>query len=294
MAALKKALSEAEDKAAKERAEREKQEARVGEVQQELQDFVKKYESLERDSKTQGSELAKALENAQNAKAEVQKAEVQKALQEIQPVKKIAAGKAFIMESKHVKETFLLLTRVRSSPGAFADLPRSVSDAAEFYRAEEGSSTKKLFWSQYTRTEHPMPLSDQLKQLVELHKAAEQAMSDAAEFYRAEEGSSTKKLFWSQYTRTEHPMPLSDQLKQLVELHKAAEQAMKGLIVRMWPGEPLPGSYFGLVRRLVNACPWFEVIKRSVCIEGARRAFARAKVHWAKMDAEKLVKEGPP
>ena len=77
------------------------------------------------------------------------------------------------MQSKHVKETFFLLIRVRSPPGAFADLPRSVSDAAEFYRAEEGSSTEKLFWSQYTGTEHPMPLSDQLKKLVELHKAAE-------------------------------------------------------------------------------------------------------------------------
>ena len=51
MAALKKALTEAKDKAAKERAEREKQEAGVGEVQQELQEFVKKYESLEHDSK---------------------------------------------------------------------------------------------------------------------------------------------------------------------------------------------------------------------------------------------------
>ena len=69
MATLKKALSEAEDKAAKERIQREKQEARVGEVQQELQAFVKKYESLERDSKTQGSELAKALKNAQHARA---------------------------------------------------------------------------------------------------------------------------------------------------------------------------------------------------------------------------------
>ena len=68
MASLKKALTEAEDKAAKEHAEREKQEARVGEVQQELQEFVKKYESLERDSKMQGSELAKALENAQKPK----------------------------------------------------------------------------------------------------------------------------------------------------------------------------------------------------------------------------------
>ena len=125
---LRKALSAAEDKAAKERIEQEKQEARVGKVQQELEALAKKHESLELDSKTRESELAKALKRAQNAKAESQKA-----LQEIEAVKKIAAGKAFIMQSKHVKETSLLLTRVWSSPGAFADLPRSVLDAVEFY-----------------------------------------------------------------------------------------------------------------------------------------------------------------
>ena len=159
-------------------------------------------------------------------------------------MKKIAAGKAFFMQSKHVNVNYLLLTRIRSSLGAFADLPRSVSEAAAFYQAEEGSSTEKVFGSQY-----------------------------------AEAG---------------HPVPLSDQLKQLVELHKAAELAMRGLIVRMWPGEPLSASYFGLVRRLVDACPRLEVVKRSVCIEGARRAFARVKVQWAKLDAVKLIKEGPP
>ena len=196
-----------------------------------------KHEALELDLKMRQSELAMARESANSAKAEAQKA-----LQEIDVMKKIAAGKAFYMQSKHVKVNYRLVTRIRSSPGAFADLPHSVSDAAAFYRAEEGSSTEKVFWSQY-----------------------------------AEAG---------------HPVPLSDQLKQLVELHKAAEQAMKGLIVRLWPGEALPGSYFGLVRRLVGACPRLEVIKRSVCIEGARRALARAKVHWGKLDAEKLVKDG--
>ena len=99
VATLKKALSEAVAKVAKERAKREKQEARVREVQQELQEFVKKYESLERDSRMQGSKLVKALETAKNAKAEAQKA-----LQEIEAVRKIVAGKAFIMQSKHVKE----------------------------------------------------------------------------------------------------------------------------------------------------------------------------------------------
>ena len=52
VATLKRALFEAKNTAAKECTEREKQEARVGEVQQELQTLVKKHETLELDSKT--------------------------------------------------------------------------------------------------------------------------------------------------------------------------------------------------------------------------------------------------
>ena len=130
MAALKKALVEAEDKAAKERAAREKHEARVGEAQQELQDAIERFESLERDCKAQESEFAKPRQSAQDARAEAQRA-----LQEIDAMKKIAAGKAFYMQSKHVKVNYRLLTRIRSSLGAFIDLPRSVSDAAQFYQA---------------------------------------------------------------------------------------------------------------------------------------------------------------
>ena len=47
--ALKNALTEAEEKAAKEEAARKKVKARVNEVQQELQDAVKKCEALECD-----------------------------------------------------------------------------------------------------------------------------------------------------------------------------------------------------------------------------------------------------
>ena len=96
-------------------------------------------------------------------------------------MRKIAAGKAFFMQSKHVNVNYLTLTRIRSSPRAFADLPRSVSDAAAFY-----------------------------------------------------------------------------------------------------------------MRRLVDACPWVEVVKRSACIEGARQALARAKAHWGRLDAERLITNAPP
>ena len=193
-------MAEAEERAAKEQTAREKHEARIGEVQQELQDAVNKYESLERQNADQESELARVRHSA-----EEDQAEAQSTLQEIQEAKKIAAGKAFIMQSKYVKKRYLLLTQIWSSPGAFADLPRSVSDAAEFFRAREGSSTEKLFWSQYLALEHPVAISDQLK--------------------------------------------------QLVELHRVAELAMKDLIIWLRPAEAVPSSYFGLVKRLVEACP---------------------------------------
>ena len=104
----------------------------------------------------------------------------------------------------------------------------------------------------------------------------------------------TEKLFWSQYLAPEHPTPFSDQLKQLVELHRVAELAMKDLIIRLWPAKAIPSSYFGLVKRLVDACPQLDAVKRSVCIEGARLAFSCVKVWWVKMDAVKLATEGPP
>ena len=63
---------------------------------------------------------------------------------------------------------------------------------------------------------------------------------------------------------------------------------MKDLIIRLWPAEAIPGSYFGLVKWLVNACPRLNVVKRLVCIEGARMAFARVKVWWAKMEPSSL------
>ena len=90
---------------------------------------------MEHDLKAKEAELAKALMSLKDAKAEAEKAQ-----QEIQEAKKIAAGKKFFMQSKHVEEAFLLLTRIRSSPGAFADLPRSVSDATKL----NGEASLKL------------------------------------------------------------------------------------------------------------------------------------------------------
>ena len=110
---------------------------------------------MERNLTDQESELTKARQSAHDARVEAQGT-----LQEIQEARKITAGKDFIMQSKYVKKRFLLLTQIWSSPGALADLPRSISDAAQFFRAKEGRSTKKLFWSQYLAQEHLVLFSD--------------------------------------------------------------------------------------------------------------------------------------
>ena len=156
--ALKSALVEAKKEADEERAACRKHEARLDEVQQELTDAISKCESLERKVLDRDSELATTLQSVEEARVEAQDA-----CQEIREAKQIAAGKDFNMQSKFVRRKYTLLTHIWSSPGAFADLPRSIAHAADFFRANEEISIEKLFWSQYLAPEQPLPFSDQLK-----------------------------------------------------------------------------------------------------------------------------------
>jgi len=91
-------VAEAEKKAATEQALREKHEARVIEVEQKLQEAVKKCETLEQSLTEKESELTKALQAAHDARGEAQDV-----MQEIQEARKIAAGKAFSMQSEYLK-----------------------------------------------------------------------------------------------------------------------------------------------------------------------------------------------
>ena len=61
------------------------------------------------------------------------------------------------------------------------------------------------------------------------------------------------------------------------------EPAMKDLCLRLWPSEPIPSNYFGLVAKLCDAAARVETVKRSMFIEGARMAFSKTMVHWPKI-----------
>ena len=120
------------------------------------------------------------------------------------------------------------------------------------------------------------------------------SVSDATQFFQAQEGHATEKLFWSQFSMPKRPLLLNEQMAQWAELHKISGSAMKDVVVRLWPTEPIPNSYFGLVQRLVDAVPRIDAVKRSTCIEGARMALARVKTYWAKMKATDIAAQSPP
>ena len=88
--ALKKVVAEADKKAAAEQALHEKHEARVIEAEHELQEAVKKSETLEQSLAGKESELAQALQATDDAREEARGA-----LKDIQEARRVAAGKAF-------------------------------------------------------------------------------------------------------------------------------------------------------------------------------------------------------
>ena len=92
--ALKKVVAEADKKASAKQALCEKHEARVIEAERELQEAVKKSETLEQSLSLKESELVQALQAANDAREEAQGA-----LKDIQEARRIAAGKAFLLKA---------------------------------------------------------------------------------------------------------------------------------------------------------------------------------------------------
>ena len=78
-----------------------------------------------------------------------------------------------------------------------------------------------------------------------------------------------------------------NQMKKLMEMHRMVEPAIKDLCVRLWPSEPVPSNYFSLVAKLCYASARIDVVKCSMCIEGAHMAFTKTMVHGRRSSLSK-------
>ena len=139
----------------------------------ELKEATVRCEFLEKDNKAKTVDLDKALQEAREARSESRAAR-----EEIRQAGEIAADKPFLLQTKCGDPKYALLNQMWSSPDAFLDLPKSVSDAAQFYQAQEGHATEKLFWSQFSMPKRPLLLNEQMAQWAELHRIFGSAMKD--------------------------------------------------------------------------------------------------------------------
>ena len=99
-------------------------------------------EFLEKKNKALTAELDKARHEAREARSE------SRALcEEVRQAKEIVAGKPFLMQTKFGDPDYAQLNQVWSSSDEYLDLPKSSSDAVQYYQAREGCAMEKLFWS---------------------------------------------------------------------------------------------------------------------------------------------------
>ena len=109
--------------------------------------------------------------------------------------------------------------------------------------------------------------------------------ADAAKYFQGQTDREVDQLFWTQFHSPERPLSLTDQLAEWAELNRLSGLAMRSVVDQLWPERPKLNSYFSLVQQILDVVPCINAVKRSVCIEGSRMAFARVKAYWAEMDA---------
>ena len=139
----------------------------------ELKDAAGRCEFLEKENEALMAEMDQARQEAREARSE------SRALrEEVRQAKEIVAGKPFLLQTKFGDPNYAQLNQVWSSPDEFLDLPKSSSNAAQYYQARDGYAMEKLFWSQFGASKRPLLLNEQLSQWPELHRISGAAMKD--------------------------------------------------------------------------------------------------------------------
>ena len=125
-AAAKKASTELEA----EQAARRQDEEKISTMTLELENATGRCAFLEKESKALTADLDKALQEVREARSESRAAR-----EEVRHAREIAAGKPFLLQTKFGDPNYAQLNQVWCSPDEFLDLPKSSSDAAQYYQA---------------------------------------------------------------------------------------------------------------------------------------------------------------
>ena len=164
------ALKAAEELRAKQAAHRQSEE-KIAETAGELKNATDRYVLLEKENKASSAELDKALNAAKEMRTEIRGMR-----EELQQADKIMAGGSYLLRMKCLDPKYAPLAGRWSPADAYADLTNSTSVAAKFFEDQGDKEVEKLFWSQFNAPTHPLPLSDKMAAVAELHRLSGLAM----------------------------------------------------------------------------------------------------------------------
>ncbi|XBI93363.1 hypothetical protein VPH35_030224 [Triticum aestivum] len=164
------ALKAAEELRAEQAAHRRSEET-MAEMAVEFKNAVDRYELLEKENKASSTDLNKALKATKEMRTEVRGVR-----EELQQAGKIAAGGSYLLQMKFLDPKYAPLDGRWSPADAYADLAKSTTDAAKFFEDQGDKEVEKLFWSQFNAPACPLPLSEKMAAVAELHRLSGLAM----------------------------------------------------------------------------------------------------------------------
>ena len=136
-----------------------------------LKNATDQYALLEKENKASSAKLDRALNAAKEMRTKIRSMR-----EELQQADKIVAAGSYLLRMKFLDPKYALLDRRWSPANAYVDLAKSTADAAKFFKDQGDKEVEKLFWSQFNAPACPLPLSEKMAVVAELHRLSGLAM----------------------------------------------------------------------------------------------------------------------
>ena len=164
------ALKAAKDLRAEQAAHRRSKD-KIAEMAVELKNAANRYELLEKENQANSADLKKALDAAKETRSEIRDAR-----EELRQAEEIAAGNPSLLWMKFLDPKYAPLDRLWSAANAYVDMAKSTADATKFFKDKKDSEVERLFYSQFSAPTRPLPLSERMATVAELHRLSGLAM----------------------------------------------------------------------------------------------------------------------
>ena len=131
----------------------------------ELENAANRYELLEKENHANKADLKKALDAAKETRSDLRDAR-----EELRQAGEITAGNPYLLQMKFLDPKYAPPDRRWCPADAYADLAKSMADAAKFFEDQKDNVVEKMFCSQFSDPTRPLPLSERMAAVAELHR----------------------------------------------------------------------------------------------------------------------------